>query len=222
MRKNEDLQKDVQDALKWEPLLKAAEIGVIVKDGIVTLIGTVDSYAKKIEAENAAKFVTGVKAVVEKIDVKFENIGLKTNDEIAAEIVSAFKWNWEVPSNKIKVTVEDNWVTLEGEVQWNFQKEAAKKSVKNILGVKGINNYITIKSDTHDEIEKLDIERAIKRNWAIDDKNITVHVTGQKVTLSGTVESLYQKDEAGRIAWNAPGVLIVENDLSIENDAIFF
>ena len=215
MRKNEDLQKDVQDAIRWEPLLNAAEIGVIVKDGIVTLTGIVDSFAKKSEAENAAKHVVGVKAVVEKIEIKIKNAGIKNDNEIATDVVHAFKWNWEIPSDKIRVKVEQEWVTLEGEVQWNYQKEAAKKSVNNIIGVKGVTNSITIKSETEDLIEQKDIERALRRNWSINDKDIKVTVLGNKVTLGGTVDSLYQKDEAGKIAWNAPGVLVVNNEIII-------
>ncbi|MEI7597071.1 MAG: BON domain-containing protein [Bacteroidota bacterium] len=215
MRKNEDLQKDVQDAIKWEPLLNAAEIGVIVKDGVVTLTGIVDSYAKKSEAENAAKHVVGVKAVVEKIEIKIGVLGAKNDNEIATDVIHAFKWNWEVPSDKIKVKVEHEWVTLEGEVQWNYQKEAAKRSVNNIFGVKGVTNSITIKSETQDLIEQKDIERALRRNWSIDDKDIKVTVLGKRVTLNGTVDSLYQKDEASKIAWNAPGVLVVDNELII-------
>ena len=217
MRSNEDLQKDVQNAIKWEPLLHAAEIGVTVKDGIVNLTGTVDSYAKKIEAEDAAKKVAGVKAVVEKIEIKFSNgHGKKTDNEIATELVSAFKWNWEVPSDKVHVKVENGWVTLSGEVYWNYQKEAARLAVKNLLGVVGVTNSIAIKSETQDEIEKKGIESALLRNWSINSQDIQVKVAGTKVTLKGKVHSLYQKDEAGRIAWNAPGVWSVENDLAID------
>src|ERR1700733_3546912 len=122
MKNNAELQKDVQDAIKWEPLLNAAEIGVTVKDGVVTLTGVVDSYSKKFEAEDAAKNVAGVKAVVEKIEIKFAgNIGRKDDNEIASEILNAYKWNWEVPDNKVKVKVEDGWVVLEGELQYNYQ-----------------------------------------------------------------------------------------------------
>jgi osmotically-inducible protein OsmY len=217
MRSNEDLQKDVQNAIKWEPLLHAAEIGVTVKDGIVNLTGTVDSYAKKIEAEDAAKKVAGVKAIVEKIEIKLSNNhGKKTDNEIATEVVSAFKWNWEVPNDKVKVKVENGWVTLSGEVFWNYQKEAARLAVKNLLGVQGVTNSVTIKSETQDEIEKKEIESALLRNWSINSQDIQVKVAGTKVTLKGKVHSLYQKDEAGRIAWNAPGVWSVENDLAID------
>ncbi len=216
MKKNEELQKDVQDAIKWEPLLHAAEIGVIAKDGIITLTGVVDNYAKKSEAENAAKNVAGVKAVVEKIEIKFGSLVNKSGNEIAIDILNSFKWNWEIPNDKVSVKVEDGWVTLEGEVQWNFQKEAAKNSVKNIVGVKGVTNVITIKTETNNDVNKKDIELALLRNWSIKDKDINVKVSANKVTLSGTVHSLYQKDQAGRIAWMAPGVLTLDNELVIE------
>lgn len=216
MKKNEELQKDVQDAIKWEPLLHAAEIGVIAKDGIITLTGVVDTYAKKSEAENAAKNVAGVKAVIEKIEIKFGSLVNKSGNEIAIDILNSFKWNWEIPNDKVSVKVEDGWVTLEGEVQWNFQKEAAKNSVKNIVGVKGVTNVITIKTETNNDVNKKDIELALLRNWSIKDKDINVKVSANKVTLSGTVHSLYQKDQAGRIAWMAPGVLTLDNELVIE------
>ena len=218
MKNNEELQKDVQDAIKWEPLLNAAEIGVTAKNGVITLTGNVDSYLKKREAEDAAKNVAGVRAVVEKIEIVFVSTHKKNDNEIASEVVSAFKWNWQIPNEKVKVKVEGGWLTLEGELQWNYQKEAVTKSVNNILGIKGVNNEITIKSETHDEIEKKDIERALGRNWSINDIGIQVKVSGNNVTLSGSVNSLYQKDEAGRIAWNAPGVWTVNNELVIEYD----
>lgn len=155
MRNNAELQKDVQDAIKWEPLLNAAEIGVTVKDGVVTLTGNVDSYSKKSEAEDAAKNVAGVKAVVENINIKFSsNWAKKDDNEIANEILNAYKWNWKVPNDKVKVKVEKGWVSLGGELHWNYQKEAAKDAVKNLLGVMGVNNNITIKSETEDQIEK--------------------------------------------------------------------
>ena len=217
MRTNADLQKDVQDAIKWEPLLNAAEIGVTVKDGVVTLTGTVDSYSKKSEAEDAAKNVSGVKAVVEKIEVKFTGSWARKDDnEIATEVVNALKWNWQVPSDKITVKVENGWVTLAGELPWNYQKDAAKDAVRNLMGVTGVANNITIKSDVQDRIERRDIESGLRRNWSIDDKDISVRALDHKVTLTGAVDSWYQKEEAGRIAWNAPGVWTVDNELVVE------
>ena len=217
MKTNADLQKDVQDAIKWEPLLSAAEIGVIAKDGIITLTGTVDSYWKKSEAEQAAKDVAGVKAVVEKIEIRFVDKSSKPDDnEIATEIVNAFNRNIEVPENKIKIKVEKGWVTLSGQLEWNFQKEAAKTAVRDLLGVAGVTNDITIKADTKDQVERKEIERALERNWSLSDREITVNVTGTKVTLSGKVDSWYQKTEAARIAWKAPGVWSVENDLVVD------
>jgi osmotically-inducible protein OsmY len=218
MKTNENLQKDVQDAIKWEPLLNAAEIGVTAKDGVITLTGTVDSYAKKLEAERAAKNVAGVNAIVEKIDISFGSSFKKNDNQIAAEVLNALRWNWEVPNDKVKVKVEKGWVTLEGELKWNFQKEAAKKAIKSLLGLTGITDHITIKSETYHDVEKEEIEDALSRNWSINDSNIHVKVNGTRITLTGTVNSWYQKDEAARIAWNAPGVWNVDNELVVEYD----
>jgi osmotically-inducible protein OsmY len=221
MKNNSELQKDVQDSIKWEPLLNAAEIGVTAKDGIVTLSGTVDSYTKKLEAENAAKNTAGVNALVEKIKVKFGDSWQKDDNEIATEILNAYKWNWEIPNDKVKVKVEDGWVTLEGQLEWNFQRETAQNLVNIQSGVKGVTNNISIKSETHDAIEKKDIEDALDRNWSIDREDIHIKVAVNKVTLTGTVSSYYQKDEAERIARNAPGVWSVVNDLVVEYDYSF-
>ena len=216
MKSNETLQKDVQEAIKWEPLLHVAEIGVIAKDGIITLTGTVDSYVKKLEAEEAAKSVAGVKAVIEKIKVQFDSLLNKDDNEIAHNVLNAFNWNWEVPKDKIKITVENGWVRLEAELQWNYQKEAAKKSVHNLVGVKGISNDIIIKSEANDKIEKGNIESALARHWSLNSEDIQVEVSDNKVTLSGIVDSWYERTEAERIAWNAPGVWQVQNELVLE------
>jgi osmotically-inducible protein OsmY len=218
MKSNEELQLDVQDAIKWQPLLKAAEIGVTAKDGVVTLSGTVNSYSKKMEAENAAKGVIGVKAVVEEIDVDFQNSLRKKDEEIAEEALSAMKWNWSVPDNRIKLKVEDSWVTLEGSVEWNYQREAAQKCISDLIGVKGVTNKVKLESKIPDVVERTDIENALSRSWLVDDRKIKVHVANNKVSLKGSVESLFQKDEAERLAWNAPGVLDVANDLAVFQD----
>jgi osmotically-inducible protein OsmY len=218
MKTNEQLQKDVQDAIKWEPLLNAAEIGVIAKDGVVTLTGVVDSYLKKAEAETAAKSVAGVRAVAETIDINFGGTRKKNDTEIANDIVSALRGNSAIPYEKVKVEVENGYVTLEGNVEWHFQRDAAKKTVVNIAGIVSIRNNITIKSDAVDAVEKAGIERALERNSSMGDNEIHVAVTGNKVTLTGMVNSLYEKDAAERTAWNAPGVCTINNNLFVGYD----
>jgi len=216
MKTNEVLQKDVQDAIKWEPLLNAAEIGVTAKDGIITLTGTVNSFMKKMEAEDAAKKVKGVKAVVENIDIKLSNNSKASDNEIANDVVNAFKWDIEIPGDDVKVKVEDGWVTLSGNIKWNYQREAAKKAVSKLCGVKGVIINIKIESETDDEINKKNIESALDRNWTINGIDIHVEIAGHKVILKGIVDSWYQKEEAGRIAWNAPGVWEVDNEILID------
>ena len=215
MKNDAQLQQDVQEAIGWERALGVAEIGVIAKNGVVTLTGNVDNYAKKLAAENAAKNVSGVKAVVESIEINYADSHQSSDMEIAREAVRILKWNKSVPEDKVHIKVEDGWITLEGELQWFYQKEEAKKALEHLQGVKGVLNRIMIKPNEHDVIERDAIVKALQRNWAIDDQLIDVNVLGNYVTLSGTVKSIYQKEEAGKIAWNAPGVWSVENDLTI-------
>ncbi len=216
MKNNSELQTDVQNAIKWEPLLNAAEIGVTAKDGVVSLTGVVDSYAKKMEAENAAKKVIGVKALIESIEVRFPNAWGKSNGEIVIEVLKALKNNYSFPDDKVTVKVEDGWVTLEGELPWNYQKEEAKGCVNYLRGVKGVTNNIVIKAETHDTIEQKEVEAALRRSLSVNDSDIKVRVLGTKVTLSGTVNSWYQKEEAARIAWKTPGIWSVVNDLAVD------
>jgi osmotically-inducible protein OsmY len=217
MKTDSQLQQEVMAELKWEPLLREAEIGVSAKDGVITLTGSVDGYTKKTEAEDAVKRVAGVKAVVEKIEVKYTDSWAKKDDsDIATEIVNAFKWNQEIPSDKITARVEKGRVTLEGQVGWYFQSTAATEAVQNLLGVTAVANMITVKPGTNDTVEKADIESALKRNWSVSDNDIQVAVSGHAATLTGTVDSWHQKDEAGRIAWNAPGIWSVANNLLVD------
>ncbi|PRB06102.1 ornithine aminotransferase [Chryseobacterium sp. MYb7] len=221
MKTNAKLQRDVQNAIKWEPLLHAAEIGVIAKDGVISLTGIVDNYAKKAEAENAAKKVAGVKALVENIEVKFPSSLKKADAEVAKEALDALQSNYSVPDDKIMVKVEDGWVTLEGELPWHYQKEEAASVVKYLTGVKGLINKITIKSELDDAIQKKDIQDALKRS-SIYDNDIKVSVLGTTVTLTGTANSLYQKEEAGRIAWKTPGIWNVKNELEVNYEYDFY
>jgi osmotically-inducible protein OsmY len=216
MKSNEQLQKDVMDALKWEPQLHAAEIGVIVHDGIVTLTGTVNNYNKKIAAESATKDVAGVKAVVEKIDVRYDHSGKKTDDDIAIDVLKSLKNHWNVPDERIKVEVEDAWITLNGDVTWNYQRDAAKNAIENIPGVKGVTNNIRIRSEHKVELEKKLIEKALRRHWSINANDIHVAINGNEVILTGRVTSMYQKEEAAKIAWKIPGVWSVNNKLEVD------
>jgi len=220
MKTNAELQKDVQDAIKWEPLLNSAEIGVTAKDGVVSLTGVVDSFSKKAEAEAATKKIKGVKAIVENIEVNFPNSYNKSDLDIANEVLLALKSNGSFPDGKVTVVVEGGCVTLGGELNWNYEKESAKNSLHLLPGIKAIINHIKIKSDVHDAIEKKDIENAL-RSSLIEDSDIRVSVEETVVTLEGTVNSLYAKEEAGLIAWKAPGIWKVRNKLEVDYEYAF-
>lgn len=217
MKKNQNLLTDVKDAIKWEPALKQAKIGVLVEDGKVSLSGTVDHFEKKSLAEMATKSVSGVKAVFENIAIKFAGkTDIKNDAEILKQVLNGLQLNWEVPNNRVTATVANGWVTLEGELEWNHQKNAAKSAANIQLGVKGVTNNIHIKSTSNTEIKKTDIELALNRNWCIDKRDVIVKVVGNHVTLTGIVNSFYEKDEAERLTRNAPGVWTVDNELVIE------
>jgi len=216
MKHNETLKNEVLEAIRLEPLLDTAQIEVSANEGIITLSGTVDSYVKKRAAEHVAGKVPGVHAVAEKIKVKFGANENKTDEALASEILKALQFSPDIIKDSISVLVEDGWVTLEGKVKWTAQKEEAERAVHHLSGVRMITNNISIRSEREDDVEKAAIENALLRNWAIDDQEIEVSVLGNQVTLIGKVHSLYQRNTAERIAWNAPGVCNVHNKLTIE------
>jgi len=216
MKSDSEIQKDVMEELRWEPLLNASEIGVAVKGGIVTLSGTVNTYSKKLAAEEAAKKVSGVKAVAEDIGVKIAMQGKKTDTEIAEAVLYALKWNTSVPDEKIKVKVEDGWVTLEGEVEWEYQRNAAKNAVNNLSSVIGVLNNVKIVPTLKTVDVKSKIAAAFQRSATIDAERITITAEGSKIILTGKVRSYAEIRDAENAAWLAPGVNRVENKLVID------
>jgi len=215
MNGDRQLQLDVLDELRWEPGVKATDIGATVKDGVVTLEGTVESYAEKWAAEEAVKRLPGVKAVAMDIEVKIPGSNERTDTDIAQAAETALKWDVAVPHKQIKVSVERGFVTLEGEVDWKFQKSAADRAVRHLKGVTGMNNFITIKPKVAPENVREKIEAALKRNAILDAEQIIVQADGGKVTLSGTVHSWVELDAAVDAAWAAPGVSEVKNQLTV-------
>lgn len=216
MKTDSELQKDVLAELKWEPSINATEVGVTVKDGIVTLTGYLNTYAEKITAEKATKRVLGVKAVVEKIEVKILGSDKRTDIDIAKAALDRLKWDTSVPKEGVLVKVENGWITLEGKVDWNFQKEAAKKAVQNLYGVRGVTNLVDVKSAIQPFEIKENIKKTFERNAILDAGKIEVITEGHKVTLSGTVQSWDEKKQAENAAWSAPGVWNVVDNLSIK------
>jgi osmotically-inducible protein OsmY len=218
MRTDAEIQKDVMEEFKWEPFLTASEIGVAVRNGIVTLSGTLDSYAKKLAAEKAAKRISGVKAVAEDIQVKYNGGGIKNDTEVAEAVLDAFKWNSAIKENNIKTKVENGIVTLEGQVDWEFERRAIRSAIQNLNGVRGIVNNITIAPQITPSDIKQKIHRAFHRHATLDANGIEVATDGSTVTLSGKVRSWAEKRDAEYAVWGSPGVNKVINKLEIESE----
>src|SRR5712664_4006476 len=214
-RSDEQIQKDVLAELKWDARLQPNEIGVAVKDGIVTLMGWVDSYTKRWAAEEAAHRVRGVLAVANDIEVRLPISAERTDADIAAAAVRALEWDALVPVDKIQVTVSKGWVTLKGEVEWQFQKQDAERVVRRLSGVRGVSNLITVKPRLTASELKEKIEQALVRTAELDAQRITVEVQGSKVILKGTVRAWAEREEAERAAWLAPGVTSVDNRITV-------
>jgi osmotically-inducible protein OsmY len=212
---DEQIQREVLAELSWEPRIRPNEIGVVVKDGVVTLTGWVDSYTKRWAAEEAAHRVRGVKAVANEIEVRLPGAAERTDTDIAAAAVHALRADVFVPADKIDVTVSKGFVTLRGTVDWQFQKEDAEKVIRRLPGVKGVLNSLTVKPPMTPSDLKKKIEEALVRSAQTDAARITVEVHGSKVILRGIVRSWAEKQEAERTAWSAPGVTEVDNRITV-------
>jgi osmotically-inducible protein OsmY len=215
MKTNLQLQQDVMDELQYEPSIEAAGIGVTAREGIVTLTGSVKSYAEKWSAAQAAERVSGVKAVVDEIKVKLPFAHERGDEDIALAAVQALQWDIQVPHTRIMVKVEQGRITLEGDVDYKYQQTAAMNAVRNLTGVTGVVNFIHVKPTANASEVKVTIENALRRAAETDAQQIMVDVVNDKVTLRGTVHSWAERSEAERAAWSAPGVRVVEDNLSV-------
>lgn len=215
MRSDSDIKRDVEDELRWDPDIDATDIGVAVNKGVVTLTGFVRSYSEKWEAEVAAKRVSGVLGVANDIEVRLPGSDERPDPDIARDAVTQLRVYLPDAAEHLKVIVKNGWVTLEGEVEWNYQRERAESAVRWLRGVKGVSNWIKLKPRFSPTEVKRKIEEAFRRNAEIDADHIVVESTNGTVVLKGTVRSRAEREEAERAAWAAPGVTKVENRIVV-------
>lgn len=215
MKTDTQLQSDVIAELSWEPSINAEDIGVEVKDGIVTLAGHVGTYAEKIGAERATMRVSGVKALAVEMDVKLAGSSKRNDVDIARSVDNVLQWTTYLPKDTVKIKVESGFVTLSGEVAWEFQREAAIGAVRFLMGVKGVNDQLVIKPQLSAPVVKADIEAALKRRAQKDANEISVSVHGTDVTLSGKVHSWSERELAANTAWGSPGVRSVVDNITL-------
>jgi osmotically-inducible protein OsmY len=212
---DKDLKQAVQNALDWEPSVDPGDIGVSSDNGVVTLRGNVRTFAEKQAAERAALRIFGVKAVANDLAVHLPTSFERTDTEVAQAAVTALKWNSVVPAAKLTVTVSDGWITLKGNVEWQYQKDAAARCVRDLFGVKGVTNTIAVLPQVKPIDVRDKIEAAFKRSAEVDARRINVNATDGKIILTGTVRSYAERQEAERAAWAAPGVTQVDDHLTI-------
>jgi osmotically-inducible protein OsmY len=212
---DETIQADVMAELRWEPILQAATIGVSVNVGVATLSGEVDNYLMKLATEQAAKRVEGVKVVVQDVVVNTSLNPLDSDERLAHSIVSSFDWDSAVPQEKIDVKVQDGWITLEGQVDWNYQRLAAERALERLTGVKGVSNLINLKPRVLAQDIRNQIQKAFNRSAILEAQQIKVEANGTKVTLRGNVHSWAERREAEAAAWSAPGVTSVDDHLIV-------
>jgi osmotically-inducible protein OsmY len=215
MKSDSEIERDVKEELQWDPDLDATDIAVSVKNGVVTLAGFVRSFTDKYEAESAAKRVAGVRGVANDIEVRIPSVDERPDPDIARDAVAAIKSQLPISSENIKVVVKSGWVTLEGQVEWQYQKNTAETAVRRIKGVKGVSNLIMLKPRAEPTEIKQKIMDAFKRNAELDANRIQVETNGSEVILKGTVRSWIEREEAERVAWSAPGVTKVEDRIVV-------
>jgi osmotically-inducible protein OsmY len=215
MRLDSEIERDVKDELQWDPDLDATDIAISVKTGVVSLTGYVRSYTDKYEAEAAAKRVAGVVGVANDLEVRVPSMDERPDPDIARDAVTAIKAQLPVSWENIKVVVKNGWVTLEGSVEWQYQKNTAETAVRRIKGAKGVINSITLRPRVKPDDIKRKIENAFRRNAEVDADRIQVEGNGSEILLKGTVRSWIEREEAERVAWSAPGVTRVEDRIVV-------